>query len=221
MKKQRSYGMVGILFCILAILMNVNIGKQVWAGLSCPEIKKVALTFDDGPHPIYTKQLLDGLKERGIKATFFVIGEQIEGNETLLKRMVKEGHLIGNHTYHHVDLSKISEEEGFLEIKKTNQKIYDVTGQETCLIRPPFGAWNKSFETHLQMIPVMWDVDTLDWKVKDPSVILERVLEGTQENGIILMHDYYETSVEAVWSIVEELSRRGYQFVTVDQIIMD
>ena len=124
--------------------------------------KKIAITFDDGPHPQYTEQLLDGLKERGVKATFFVTGEHAELHPDIIARMSEEGHLIGNHTYSHIQLSAGNREEFKNQLIKTNEIISEITGKEVLYVRPPYGTWDKKFETELNMFPVLWTVDTLD-----------------------------------------------------------
>lgn len=182
---------------------------------------KVALTFDDGPHPVYTPQLLDGLKERGVHATFFVVGENIPGNEEILKRMDAESHLIGNHTYSHVKLSELDTARACAEVEKTNALICEVTGKESEFIRPPFGEWKKTMECSLEMIPVLWDVDPLDWTTKNTALVVERVLKDTKPGDIILLHDYYQSSVDAALEIVDALMERGYKFVTVDELILE
>lgn len=182
---------------------------------------KVALTFDDGPHPVYTPQLLDGLNERGVHATFFVVGKNILGNEALLKRMETEGHLIGNHTYSHVKLSELDIARVCAEVEKTNALICEVTGKEPEFIRPPFGEWKKAMECSFEMIPVLWDVDPLDWTTKNTALVVERVLKDTKPGDIILLHDYYQSSVDAALEIVDALTERGYKFVTVDELILE
>lgn len=182
---------------------------------------KVALTFDDGPHPVYTPQLLDGLKERGVHVTFFVVGKSILGNEALLKRMETEGHLIGNHTYSHVKLSELDIARACAEVEKTNALICEVTGKEPEFIRPPFGEWKKAMECSFEMIPVLWDVDPLDWTTKNTALVVERVLKDTKPGDIILLHDYYQSSVDAALEIVDALTERGYKFVTVDELILE
>lgn len=182
---------------------------------------KVALTFDDGPHPVYTPQLLDGLKECGVHSTFFVVGKNILGNEALLKRMETEGHLIGNHTYSHVKLSELDIARACAEVEKTNALICEVTGKEPEFIRPPFGEWKKAMECSFEMIPVLWDVDPLDWTTKNTALVVERVLKDTKPGDIILLHDYYQSSVDAALEIVDALTERGYKFVTVDELILE
>ena len=189
--------------------------------LSHKEHPKVALTFDDGPHAFYTEMLLDGLKERGICATFFLIGKNIEGNEEIVQRMQKEGHLIGNHTYHHVNLKELSQKEAKQEIQKAGNKIYESTGICTAFVRPPFGEWKKNLDLDMTMIPVCWNIDSLDWTTENTEKIIKRVVKDVEEDDIILMHDVYKTSVEAALQIVDILKERGYEFVTVDKLLLE
>lgn len=185
------------------------------------EVKKIALTFDDGPHPTYTSELLDGLKERGVQATFFVTGEHAELHPDVIKRMQEEGHLIGNHTYSHVQLRsgnrKIFEE----ELRKTNGILYEITGQEVLYVRPPYGSWDRTLEKELNMFPVLWTIDPTDWNCLNAETVTRRVVKKAKENAIILLHDYYPTSVEAALKIVDELQAEGYEFVTVDEILTE
>lgn len=127
------------------------------------ERRQIALTFDDGPHPKYTKLLLDGLAQRGVVATFFVVGKNIPSNEALISRMEQEGHLIGNHTYDHVKISDLSAEQACEQVERTSALVREITGKDTEFIRPPFGAWNKGMECSFTMIPVLWSIDPLDW----------------------------------------------------------
>jgi peptidoglycan/xylan/chitin deacetylase (PgdA/CDA1 family) len=180
--------------------------------------KKVALTFDDGPHPVYTKELLDGLKERGVKATFFVVGEQVESCPKMIRRMYRQGHLIGNHTYHHVQLNVLSEEQACSEVVDTNAAICEITGEEPVYMRPPYGEWKKTLEESVNMIPILWDVDSLDWTTDNVDEIVQRVLNEVEDGDIILMHDYYASSVRAALTIVDALQTQGYEFVTVDEL---
>ena len=182
---------------------------------------RIALTFDDGPHPVYTKMLLDGLAERDVKASFFVVGKNIPGNEDLIARMEEEGHLIGNHTYDHVKICSMSGEDACRQVEKTSALVREITGHDTEFIRPPFGAWNKEMECSLTMIPVLWDVDPLDWTTKNTALVEERILKNVQGGDIILLHDLYQSSVEAALGIIDRLKAQGYEFVTVDQLILE
>ena len=184
------------------------------------ETKKAALTFDDGPNARYTPMLLDGLKKRNIRASFFLIGENIEGNEDILLQMRKDGHLIGNHTWDHVQLDKIPAEKARLEIEKTNNRIYEASGIYPSYVRPPFGAWIKDMELSVTMLPVFWDVDTLDWQSKNIDSILSIAQKQVHDGSIILMHDGYQTSVDAALKIADLFTEKGYVFVTADQLLL-
>lgn len=183
--------------------------------------KKIAITFDDGPHPYYTEQLLDGLKERGVKATFFVTGEHAELHPDVIKRMSEEGHLIGNHTYSHIQLSKNNREEFKDQLIKTNDIISEITGKEVLYVRPPYGTWDKTFESELNMFPVLWTVDPKDWCSDNVACITDKIVTKAGENDIILLHDYYESSVTAALKVVDSLQKKGYEFVTVEEILFD
>lgn len=182
---------------------------------------KIALTFDDGPYPNYTRQLLEGLKERNVKATFFILGKSAEEYPDVIETMYEDGHLIGNHTYHHVELTSVGREEFKEEILSTNKLLYELNGEYPQFIRPPFGAWEKELETELGMIPVLWTVDPLDWCTENSSAVVQRVVTKVKENDIILMHDCYKSSVTAALEIVDILQAEGYEFVTVDEILLD
>lgn len=188
---------------------------------SMEESKKIALTFDDGPHPYYTEQLLDGLKERNVKATFFVLGKHAEQYPELVERMNEEGHLIGNHTYSHMQLSQRNSEAFKEELIKTNELIEELTGQEVQYVRPPYGTWDKKFEKELNMFPVLWNIDPLDWSSKNVAGIVQKVKNKARENSIILMHDEYKTTVTAALQIIDELEKEGYEFVTVEELLFD
>lgn len=181
----------------------------------------VALTFDDGPHPFYTQQLLDGLAERGVKATFFVTGEHAELYPDLIRRMQEEGHLIGNHTYSHIQLTDGNRAEYRQELIRTNEILEEITGEEVQYVRPPYGSWDKAFEKELNMFPVLWDVDPLDWCSSNAACVTQSVVSKVQENDIILLHDSYDSSVTAALRIVDQLLEKGYTFVTVEEILFD
>ena len=183
------------------------------------EAPRVALTIDDGPNARYTPLLLEGLRKRNIHATFFLLGENIPENEELLLRMQEDGHLIGCHTWSHVQLDKISPSRASREILKTNSLIYHITGTYPTCLRPPYGAWKKDLELPVTMLPVFWDVDTLDWQSQNPESILDIVRQNVQDGSIILMHDSYDSSVRAALAITDELTEKGYDFVTADQLL--
>ena len=197
------------------IMRDASYQAEVIQGIVKESKGKIALTFDDGPHPQYTEQLLDGLKDRGIRVTFFVTGEHAK------LQMQEEGHLIGNHTYSHMQLTEGNREEFKEQLIITNEIITEITGQEVLYVRPPYGTWDKTLESELNMFPVMWSVDPLDWCSDNVSCITRKVVSKVQENDIILMHDYYDSSVTAALAIVDELMAEGYEFVTVEEILFD
>lgn len=185
------------------------------------ENRKIALTFDDGPDPVYTPQLLDGLKERGAKASFFLMGKQAEAYPELVRRIQEEGHLIGNHTYSHIQLTKKNREAFRAELKKTNELLTGITGEEVLFVRPPYGCWDKSLETELTMLPVLWNIDPMDWCSTNVPGIVKKVTDKAKENAVILMHDEYASSVAAALEIVDILQKEGYEFVTVEELILN
>lgn len=185
------------------------------------ETKKVALTFDDGPNPVWTPKLLKGLKERNVQATFFVTGENAEAYPEIIKMMYEDGHIVGNHTYNHVQLTAISEADALTELTRTNEVIYKVTGAYPEYVRPPFGEISDRLEDELDMMTVLWNVDPLDWTTESENLVIRKVVENVEENAIILLHDNYESSVNAALEIVDILQKQGYEFVTVEEIIFD
>ena len=187
---------------------------------ACPP-KYIALTFDDGPSSKYTPILLDGLKERGVHATFFLMGKNIEGKEDIVKRMSEEGHLIGNHSYEHIQLTKAGPKAVCEAVERTQEQIETITGKRPEYIRPPYGDWNEELEEEIGMTPVLWSVDSLDWKLKDTGKILRRVLKDVKDGDIILLHDIFPSSVEAALELIDILQKEGYVFVTADELLIE
>lgn len=219
-----------ILMILLALLCLIGYRNQEKVGKSMKTMgnvvldegsKKIALTFDDGPHPYFTEQLLDGLAERGVHATFFVTGAHAELHPEVIERMNKEGHLIGNHTYSHIQLSSANREEFKAELIKTNEILYGITGKEVVYVRPPYGSWDKKFESELNMFPVLWTIDPLDWCSTNVANITNKIISKAKENAIILMHDEYASTVTAALKVVDHLKEEGYEFVTVEEILFD
>lgn len=209
------------LFALYLVWRNEAVNEVAVSGeeedVATKEIKRVAITFDDGPHSIYTEQLLDGLKERNVVATFFVVGVNIDENEALIKRMCDEGHLIGNHTYSHTDICSLSAEQRNEEISKTNERIKAITGENVGYIRPPFG--NCIEKCVDEMLVIMWDVDPRDWCIMDADVVAENIVRDVEAGDIILLHDIFKSSVEAALKAIDILKEQGYEFVTVEELI--
>lgn len=185
------------------------------------ETRKIALTFDDGPHSVYTEEMLNVLEEAEVPATFFLLGQNIEGREELVQKIAEKGHLIGNHTFHHVQITGLSKEDACREIEETSDLIEELTGKGTEYVRPPFGTWNEGLEENLDLIPVMWTIDTRDWTTQNVHAIVEHVVKNADDNDIILMHDSYESTVQAAEQIIRLLKADGFEFVTVDEVLFD
>lgn len=183
--------------------------------------KTVALTFDDGPHETWTPLLLDGLEERGVKATFFLMGENIAGKEEIVKRMSKAGHLIGNHSFKHVQLTKAGMDEVCASFEKTGDIIEELTGSRPLYVRPPYGDWNEELECRTNLTTVLWDVDSLDWSYKNRQRVVNKVCKEVEDGDIILMHDIFQSSEEAALEIIDRLQAEGWQFVTVEEVMID
>lgn len=183
--------------------------------------KVVALTFDDGPGYKTTMALLEGLEERDVRATFFLLGSKIEERREVVEKMYEDGHLIGNHTYSHIQLDSVNVVCALDEIDKTNEIIQEITGETPQFIRPPYGSWNDTLESEISMTPVLWTVDTSDWNTRDVKRIVEYVVNEVESGDIILMHDIYDTSVAAALEIIDQLKSKGYVFVTVDELMIE
>ena len=185
------------------------------------EEKYIALTFDDGPHKVYTPKLLEGLRKRGVHATFFLIGQNIDGNEDIIRQMKEDGHLIGNHSQNHMQLTKEQAKEACDQINRTNEMIERITGETPVYVRPPFGSWSEELEGMVPMRVVLWNVDPLDWKTQNKNRIVRHIVRHVEDGSIILLHDVYDTSVEAALEVIDTLSAEGYNFVTVDELLID
>lgn len=183
----------------------------------------IALTFDDGPHPIHTPKLLDILKAEGVKATFYVIGRSVETYPEIAKRIVAEGHEIANHTWTHPSLSKLGAASVKREIDRTSDVIRTVTGITPKTMRPPYGATNarinKRMDEEFGLKVIMWSVDPLDWKYRNSTRVANEILTKTQPGGIVLAHDIHPSTVAAMPAAIDGLKAKGFRFVTVTELL--
>lgn len=179
--------------------------------------KVVALTFDDGPSK-YTNSILDILKKHGACATFFVVGNKVSFYKEELQRMLKEGSEIGNHSYSHKWLNRLSENEFKREIENTQNEVKKITGFTPKLFRPTYGGYTNKLKTYTDLKFVLWDVDSLDWKVKKTDKILKNVIPNVSDGSIVLMHDNHSYSKDALDKVIVKLKDMGYQFVTVSEL---
>ena len=184
-----------------------------------PEPKYIALTFDDGPSPVITPRMLDLLARYDAKCTFFVIGDKARQSPGILARMAAEGHTIGNHTYTHLHSRRATRQKLLDELEATSRAIEEAAGVRPALFRPPYGDFPKDEPTAGGMCVMFWSVDSRDWSLRDAEKILERTLPEVREGSIILMHDIYETTLEAAGVLLEELTAQGYVFVTVETLL--
>lgn len=183
------------------------------------ESKYIALTFDDGPRRGTTDRLLDGLRERGASATFFLVGEEIAGKEDLVERMQAEGHQIGNHTWSHVRLEGSSPVKVAGEVGQTEAALEQLLGGSGYWLRPPYGLMTQGEEAQIAVPMVKWSVDPRDWESRNTAKVVQAVLAAAEPNSIILLHDIYPTSVDAALQVVDTLQAEGYWFVTVEELL--
>ncbi len=183
----------------------------------------VALTFDDGPAKASTPQLLDILAKKGVKVTFFLVGENVKANPEIVKRELAEGHELGNHSWNHPDLARKSDDVVRSQILQTQDAVFTATGTKPKVLRPPYGAMTdhqkKWVHDELGLNVIIWAVDPLDWKKPGSAVVAQRVISETKPGDIILTHDIHQGTVDAVPAIIDALQAKGYKFVTVSQLI--
>ena len=183
----------------------------------------IAMTFDDGPSAENTPRLLEILKQRNIKATFFLIGQSAAANPDIVRRILAEGHEVGNHSWTHPQLSKLSDDRVTAEITKTQDAIKDASGYTPTLLRPPYGAitprQREWIANQFGLNIILWSVDPFDWKRPGASVITQRILSQVRPGAIILSHDIHKQTVDAMPATLDALIAKGYKFVTVSQLI--
>jgi peptidoglycan/xylan/chitin deacetylase (PgdA/CDA1 family) len=182
-----------------------------------PDKPMIALTYDDGPSK-YTQEILDLLKENNSAATFFVLGSQASKYEETIKQMIDDGNQIGNHSYDHKRLTSLNDEELYNQINKTDNLIYEIALYRPFVMRPPYGSTNEALIDKLQKPIIKWSIDTRDWESRNAEEITKIIYENVKDGDIILMHDLYESSLEASKIVIPELINRGYQLVTVSEL---
>lgn len=178
----------------------------------------VAFTFDDGPNPSCTQRILDVLNANYSHATFFVVGTNAENYPDLLKAISASGSEIGNHTYNHKDLTTLSTSDVEEQIDKVNRAVKKATGENTTVIRPPYGAYNDKVMNQLEEPVILWDLDTEDWDSRNAKKIVDNVMSQIKDGDIVLMHDIYDSTAEAVEILVPRLKEQGYQIVSVSEM---
>jgi peptidoglycan/xylan/chitin deacetylase (PgdA/CDA1 family) len=183
----------------------------------------VALTFDDGPHATNTPKLLDLLKSKGVKATFFVVGQNVQEYPDIARRIVAEGHEIANHSWSHVAYTRISEASARSQTQRTQEAIKKATGVDAANFRPPYGAITAGQKKWLyedyQLRTIIWSVDPFDWKRPGSSVVAQRLISGAHPGAILLVHDIHAPTIAAMPRTLDGLLERGYRFVTVSELL--
>ena len=207
------------LYALLLTLCGAAAARPLAASgeAEIPAVRYAALTFDDGPHPGTTDRLLDGLAQRGIQATFFLIGSQVQAEPELVRRMALAGHQVGNHTWSHVYLDRAAD--ALEEIGRTDDLLRQLLGEGTYWLRPPYGQMSEGLEAQVSVPMVKWSVDPRDWESRDKDKVVAAILEAVEDNSIILLHDIYPTSVDAALEAADILTARGYRFVTVEELL--
>jgi len=183
----------------------------------------IAMTFDDGPSPKLTPKLLDMLKARGIKATFFVVGTNAAEYPQIIKRMVDEGHEVGNHSWSHPALNKLGATSLRKELDNTTAAVVKAGAPRPVVMRPPYGATsgrlNKLFDEEYGMKSILWSVDPLDWKYRNSTKVYNAIVQKAHPGAIILAHDIHASTVQAMPEVFDTLLAKGYKFVTVSELI--
>lgn len=210
-----------LILCLLPLLQMAPAQPSVLKTDATAELRQpryLALTFDDGPKAGTTDVLLDGLKEKGAAATFFLVGDQAVLYPELVRRMRQEGHQVGNHTWSHKRLEG-GREESLSEVERMEGLLGEILGEGDYWLRPPYGAIAADVAANISVPVIKWSVDPRDWESRNEDVITERILKAAQPNSIILLHDIYPSSVEAALRAVELLQEEGYWFVTVEELL--
>ena len=214
-----------LIFSIFTVSVSATQKAQNVYHSSHTDEKVLALTFDDGPHPRYTKEILKLLDEYGIRATFFMIGENISNYPETAKMVFEAGHEIGNHTDTHPSVRSIGREEISKEMQEAENKISRITGRKTKLFRPPEGLCSHEICEEAEKLDysvILWTVDTRDWAGTPSEVIKEGVMKRIRGGDILLFHDYVSKrshTIEALRKIIPALQAEGYEFLTVSEIL--
>ncbi|WP_296580960.1 polysaccharide deacetylase family protein [Xanthobacter sp.] len=183
----------------------------------------IAMTFDDGPNPETTPRLLQILRERNIKVTFFVLGNMVAKHPEVLKMIADEGHEIGSHSWSHPQLTRISQAAVDKELGNTSEAIFQVTGKRPIYLRPPYGSMKPTLRSYIEdkygLTIVNWSVDPNDWKNRNSQAVHDAIMAQVKPGAIVLSHDIYATTVDAMPRILDELAAKGYKFATLSQMV--
>jgi peptidoglycan/xylan/chitin deacetylase (PgdA/CDA1 family) len=220
-----------LLLIVLVLSQKNQHNKKGKASISSPGAissfspggQYVMLTFDDGPHPDITPKILDILKSKRIRATFFVLGMKVADNQQILSRMIEEGHEVAAHGWNHNAITKISHPHLINNLNQTKNAIYTATKRVPVVYRPPFGLSNAEINTYItkeqKMKVILWSIDSKDYEITDPSIIANNIIESTDPGDVILCHDVHQHTIQAVQLIVDGLTKADYEFLTLSQVL--
>lgn len=208
----------------LDVNFNTNIDENIIVKeVSKPKVnpysKLIAITFDDGPHGTNTYQILEILKKYNAKATFFMLGQNVAAYPDVVRAVAESGSEIAMHSWDHPNLTKCTSTQISEQFEATSNAIFNITGQRPTLIRPPYGSVNDTVKQTLNYPFILWNIDSLDWKSRDPDQIVPLVLGDAEDGDIILMHDIHDTTVPAAERVIKKLTEDGYIFVTVSELM--
>lgn len=220
-RKNWSWFWLILALCPLMLLLRSHLPAAAPADAVQPiadSLKLVALTFDDGPKTRTTPRLLDGLDQRGVKATFFLIGKQVEEAPELVTRMAQSGHQLGIHTYDHVALGGLNRADFDAQVGRTRQVLANLLGYDDFLLRPPYGTVDDSVKRYAGSPIILWSVDPEDWHERSVQREVAHIVSAVKDGDIILMHDIFPESVDAALQVIDQLHQAGYAFVTVEEL---
>ena len=200
------------------IVVEEEVEEEVEEWVLTADMPMIAFTFDDGPGK-YTDELMTLFEENDAKASFFVLGSNVVKYPEVIKRMDELGFEIGNHSYHHAKLTELNPDSLDEEVEWTNDELNRILGRGTALFRPPYGAVNEAIRMSVPYPFAFWSVDTLDWQRKDGAAIAEYILNTAQDGDVVLLHDIYGFTLDAMRVVVPELKARGYQLVTFSEMM--
>ncbi|HVW23283.1 MAG TPA: polysaccharide deacetylase family protein [Candidatus Saccharimonadales bacterium] len=198
---------------------HIKISEPVQPGINCMQVACLALTFDDGPNPLTTPQIVSELEQANVKATFFMVGSRVAGNDGLLQQMYNDGDEIGNHSWSHPDLTKLPVDQIRQQVKLTQEAIMAAGVPPPTLFRPPYGAVNPTIEANIPMTILLWNEDPEDWAARTPAQVVRAVEASAHPGGIVDMHDIYDLTANALPQILSDLQAQGYHFVTVSELL--
>ncbi|MDT0573620.1 polysaccharide deacetylase family protein [Streptomyces sp. DSM 3412] len=217
MQRRLVISAVTTALCATSLVGTVTSASAAPQAVDCRKVKCVALTFDDGPVKD-TQRLLGLLNDRNVRATFYAVGTNVQKNPATVRAASQAGHQIGNHSWDHANLTKLSAAKVKSQLSRTDTVIKQATGTKPTTFRAPYGAHNATVRSAAGRPLVHWSVDTLDWKYRDTARLIKYVNAETRPGDIVLMHDIHRTTVDAVPGIIKALKARGFHFVTVDQL---